>query len=144
MKHDYMYLTLKIACDFSVLHCDSLPVCATVSQGDPGPPGVFGRKGEKGSEGHPGLTGVPGPHGIRGEAGAAGIPGMGYFWRAGDMLVEGDDSSNGTRCLGVAHRLTLPAANLNSSFVVRAAGPARVTWRILQLAKAETTAKLLN
>lgn len=28
MKHDYMYLTFKIACDFSVLHCDySLPVC---------------------------------------------------------------------------------------------------------------------
>lgn len=27
MKHDYMYLTFKIACDFSILQCFSLPVC---------------------------------------------------------------------------------------------------------------------
>lgn len=62
-------------------------MCATVSQGDPGPPGVFGSKGEKGSEGHPGLTGVPGPQGIRGETGGAGIPGMGYFGRDGGLVT---------------------------------------------------------
>lgn len=73
------------------LFCSSLwfftYVCATVSQGDPGPPGVFGSKGERGSEGHPGLTGIPGQRGTRGETGGAGIPGMGYFWRAAELVT---------------------------------------------------------
>lgn len=75
-------------------------MCAPVPQGDPGAPGVLGSKGEKGSEGPPGLTGVPGPHGIRGETGGAGVPGMGCFWRAGELvnyLLHAVDNSSTAR-----------------------------------------------
>lgn len=65
-------------------------------------------------------------------------------WRAADMLVEEDNSSSCTGCLGVGHWLILTAVNLNSSFMVTAARPVCVTWRTFAADKSRNNSKALK